>query len=215
MSWPAWRLYPFLAILFVAAFVSPLSSGARASVLISINKASQQMSVSVDGVQEYVWPVSTGKSGYATPSGSYQPLRMEADYYSKQWDDAPMPYSIFFTPRGHAIHGSYDTKHLGSPVSHGCIRIDPSNAAILFGLVESQGLANTKVSVVGADPVHSKTAPKRAKRLTAPPPVEPQWDDQYVEPMWDDQYYGEYDPPPPPWFNEQTGLFRPGWDFGG
>ena len=215
MSLVAWRSCTFLNVAFLVWALLVPPNSASANVAITINKASQRMSVSVDGVQEYVWPVSTGKSGYSTPSGSYRPFRMEVDYYSKEWDDAPMPYSIFFTPQGHAIHGSYDIKHLGSPVSHGCIRIDPSNAATLFGLVEAQGLANTTVTVVGADPGRSQKAPKRPRRVTPPSFVEPQWDDQYFGPQWDDQYYGEYAPVPPPWFYDQPDYFTPGWDFGG
>jgi lipoprotein-anchoring transpeptidase ErfK/SrfK len=59
-----------------------------------------------------------------------------------------MPNSIFFTQRGHAIHGSFD-KRLGKPVSHGCVRLSAGNAAKLYSLVESQGVANTKVLVSG------------------------------------------------------------------
>src|SRR5215831_1103734 len=102
--------------------------GAKANVLITVDKSLQQMTVSVNGARRYTWPVSTGRAGYATPSGSYAPFRMEVDHFSKEWDDAPMPNSIFFTPKGHAIHGSFDTKHLGSAASHGCVRLAPKNA---------------------------------------------------------------------------------------
>ena len=88
------------------------------------------------------------KFSFANPDGSYTALRMEKDYASKEWDDAPMPNSIFFTQRGHAIHGSFD-KRLGRPVSHGCVRLKPGNAAKLFSLVERTGLAHTKVIVSG------------------------------------------------------------------
>src|SRR5919198_1443143 len=124
-------------------------AAAHASVLIKIDKSSQHMTVTVDGVKRYSWPVSTGRSGYATPSGTYTPFRMEEDHYSKEWDDAPMPHSIFFTKIGHAIHGSYEVKHLGRPASHGCVRLAPQNAATLFALVKAQGLGNTKVVLTG------------------------------------------------------------------
>lgn len=120
-----------------------------ANVLISINKSSQKMTVSIDGEKTYVWPVSTGVSGYTTPSGSYQPFRMERDHFSKEWDDAPMPYSIFFTPQGHAIHGSPYTKRLGTRASHGCVRLAPNNAATLFALVKKNGMKNTRVVLKG------------------------------------------------------------------
>ena len=70
----------------------------------------------------YDWPVSTGQRGYDTPAGVFKPFRMEKDHFSREWDEAPMPYSIFFTMDGHAIHGSFDIKRLGRPASHGCVR---------------------------------------------------------------------------------------------
>jgi lipoprotein-anchoring transpeptidase ErfK/SrfK len=124
---------------------------AVADVVITIDKSAQRMTVAVDGAKRWTWPVSTGARGYDTPSGSYTTFRMEKDYSSKEWDDAPMPYSIFFTKRGHAIHGSYDTKRLGRPVSHGCVRLHPANAAKLYALVESRGVATAKVVVTGWD----------------------------------------------------------------
>ena len=82
---------------------------ARAEILIKVDKSTQRMTVVRHGATVYSWPVSTGRAAYATPSGSYTAFRMEADHYSKEWDDAPMPHSIFFTKIGHAFHGSYDT----------------------------------------------------------------------------------------------------------
>ncbi len=76
---------------------------------------------------------------------------MEAEHYSKEWDDAPMRHSIFFTKMGHAIHGSYETKNIGSPVSHGCVRLSPAHAATLFAMVKADGVANTKVVVTGSE----------------------------------------------------------------
>ena len=119
----------------------------KPAVVITINKASQKMSVEVNGRTEYRWPVSTGAKGYDTPSGSFRPFRMEAEHYSKEWDDAPMPHSIFFTGRGHAVHGSYHIKSLGRRASHGCVRLHPDNAAKLFALVQKHGMSNTQVVV--------------------------------------------------------------------
>jgi len=87
---------------------------------------------------------------------------MEVEHYSEEWDDAPMPHSIFFTAAGHAIHGSNATRHLGSPASHGCIRISASNAAKLFALVKAEGMSATRVVVTGSEP--ARTA-QRARSL--------------------------------------------------
>jgi hypothetical protein len=139
----------WFAALSLAAFISGAGAEAAESVQISINKLSQKMTVTVNGVEKYVWLVSTGARGYSTPSGSYTPFRMEPDHYSKEWDDAPMPHSIFFTPAGHAIHGSPHTKRLGTRASHGCVRLAPNNAARLFALVQKAGMRNTRVIVKG------------------------------------------------------------------
>ena len=72
-------------------------------------------------------------------------------HYSREWDNAGMPHSIFFSSRGHAIHGS-DHPGLGTPASHGCVRLSLGNAATLFALVSARGVSNTKVVVRGPDP---------------------------------------------------------------
>jgi lipoprotein-anchoring transpeptidase ErfK/SrfK len=120
-------------------------------VLISIDTWTQQMTVFVDGAPRHQWVVSTGADGYATPAGSFRPFRMEAEHYSREWDNAPMPYSIFFTDAGHAIHGTPHVKSLGAPMSHGCVRLAPKNAAKLFALVQAQGLEETRVEIIGSD----------------------------------------------------------------
>ena len=141
------------------------------TVLISIDKASQTMTVSLDGVQQYEWPVSTGLRGYTTPSGTYTARSMNKIWYSRQWDNAPMPHAVFFTRDGHAIHGTLEVKRLGKPASHGCVRLSPENAATLFALVEKTGVKNTQVVLAGSTPggegkVANKTRAKSLARGT-------------------------------------------------
>lgn len=133
----------------VAASIFMAMTTAKAAVLITIDKSAQSMAVSVDGVQRWNWPVSTGRRGYDTPSGSYRPFRMEATHFSREWDSAPMPHSIFFTRIGHAIHGTYESAYLGSAVSHGCVRLSTENATQLYDLVKAEGISNTRVVVTG------------------------------------------------------------------
>ncbi len=140
------------ASLFAAVFALPLATPSLANVVIAIDKSTQTMSVSVDGTERYNWPVSTGRPGYETPSGTFKANRMDADHYSQEWDNAPMPHTIFFDMRGHAVHGFFDVKHLGLPVSHGCVRLAPPNATILFDLVKAEGMANTSVVISGRTP---------------------------------------------------------------
>jgi hypothetical protein len=128
------------------------TSPVPATILINIDKTKQRMTVSLDGVERYNWPVSTGMTRYSTPSGTYTALSMNEIWYSKEWDNAPMPHAIFFMKDGHAIHGSYEVKNLGKPASHGCVRIAPQNAATLYTLVAKTGLENTQVVLAGLTP---------------------------------------------------------------
>jgi lipoprotein-anchoring transpeptidase ErfK/SrfK len=155
------KVRSLVPVLFALALLG-IASPAAAGILIAIDKGSQRMAVTVDGVKKWVWPVSTGGRGYTTPSGTYIPFRLEKDHFSEEWDDAPMPHSIFFTYEGHAIHGSMHTARLGSPVSHGCVRLAPENAAVLYELVERRGLGNTRV-------VLSDSMPTAAGRPEPPP----------------------------------------------
>jgi hypothetical protein len=157
------RLLPLL-VATIAALVLSAASAARADLLISINKSAQQMTVTVDGNPLYVWPVSTGAPGYDTPSGAFKPFRMEVDHFSREWDDAPMPHSIFFTQQGHAIHGSGHRKAIGTPASHGCVRLEPKNASILFALVKHEHMSNTRVVLTGETPVSGGVAVARRDR---------------------------------------------------
>ena len=124
-----------LAVTLLALVLAgAMSRPALAKILILIDKPSQTMTVSVDGAVHYRWHVSTGATGFSTPAGTYTPFRMEAMHYSQEWDNAGMPHSIFFTSRGHAVHGS-DHPGLGTPVSHGCVRLTLRNASTLYQLV--------------------------------------------------------------------------------
>jgi lipoprotein-anchoring transpeptidase ErfK/SrfK len=140
---------------------------AAPEILIVVSKPTQTMTVTVDGQVRYRWRVSTGATQYSTPAGSYTPFRMERMHYSQEWDNAGMPHAIFFTRRGHSIHGS-DNPGLGTAVSHGCVRLTLPHAATLYQLVSSVGMAKTKVVVSGSDP-------PGYRRATMPPrqPVGP------------------------------------------
>src|SRR5262245_37742850 len=141
---------------FLIAFTAMVlftGTAAQAKVAITVDKDNQRMTVAVDGVERYRWPVSTGLPSYETPNGSFRTFRMEADHYSKEFDDAPMPHSIFFTKIGHAIHGTDSAGKLGSPASHGCVRLSRANAATLYALVQDQGVLNTTVTLTGSSQV--------------------------------------------------------------
>ena len=171
---------------FAAALV--LASPARADLVITVDKSAQQMTVADDGTVLYTWPVSTGMADYDTPTGEFKPFRMERDHFSREWDDAPMPYSIFFTQEGHAIHGSYDVKHLGRPASHGCVRLSHPHAATLFSLVQQEGISNTRVVLTGEIPDAESHRYDKSRTLeigslypTTPNVGSPEWKQEQAE----------------------------------
>jgi hypothetical protein len=114
-----------------------------------------------------------------------------------------MPFSIFFTEKGHAIHGSYD-KRIGRPASHGCVRLSPANAEALYKLVEQEGVLNTTVVLTGTIP---SAAPAVARRRVLPRPEELESaQPQYVQPRYAQPYQRQpqyYDQAPPGYYYAQ------------
>lgn len=129
------------AVIFGLA-LTPASAG----VVVQIDKSSQRMSVSIDGMMRHTWPVSTGRGGYGTPSGTFRPQMMARRWYSRKYYNSPMPHSIFFY-HGFAIHGTNDLGRLGGPASHGCVRLHPANAATLYAVVERNGRGSTRIEI--------------------------------------------------------------------
>jgi L,D-transpeptidase-like protein len=154
-------------LIAVASLALFASHAAQASVAITVDKNNQMMTVAVDGVERYHWPVSTGIPSYETPNGSFRTFRMEEDHYSKEFDDAPMPHSIFFTKIGHAIHGTDSEARLGTPASHGCVRLSRANATTLYALVQEQGVLNTTVTLTGSSQIALARNPRRATTAVA------------------------------------------------
>jgi lipoprotein-anchoring transpeptidase ErfK/SrfK len=133
---------PGLACMAVLASIAT----ARAGVDVRIQIGTQTATVAVDGATIATWPVSTARSGYRTPRGSFRPYLLERMHYSSIYDNSPMPYSTFFYG-GFAIHGTLETRNLGRPVSHGCIRLSPVNARTLYDLIRSRGLGSTSIVI--------------------------------------------------------------------
>jgi len=134
---------------YAYAFAAVLATAVPASastILAKVDISDQTMHVFVDGWERYTWPVSTAKRGYITPTGDYHALRLAEMWYSRKYDNSPMPHSIFFLG-GYAIHGTEYVKRLGTPASHGCVRLHPDNAAVLFDLVKENGTANMDIQI--------------------------------------------------------------------
>jgi hypothetical protein len=139
------RLLVAVAAVVLCVSLTPASAG----VVVTVDKTAQHLTVRVDGMTRYSWPVSTARWGYRTPVGTYRPERLERQWYSRKYDWSPMPHSIFFSG-GYAIHGSNEVSRLGSPASHGCIRLAPANAATLFALVKAN-YNDTRIVITGGD----------------------------------------------------------------
>ena len=136
---------PFVAFAF-AVVLSGIPAHAS-TIVAKVDISDQRMQVFINGWPRYSWAVSTARSGYRTPVGTYNAVRMEKMWYSRKYDMSPMPHSIFFKG-GYAIHGTNYLKRLGTPASHGCVRLHPDNAAQLYSLVRENGMANTQILVV-------------------------------------------------------------------
>lgn len=141
-----------------ACVVLGLAGQARAEVTVTISKSQQKMAVAIDGTEAYRWPISTGRRGFETPTGKFKFFRLERHWYSRQYELTPMPWSSFFF-RGYAVHGTMEASNLGKAASHGCVRLRPDNAALLFALVRKHGFNKTRV-VVNDAPLPG-TAPTR------------------------------------------------------
>jgi lipoprotein-anchoring transpeptidase ErfK/SrfK len=132
----------------VAAHFISSSAADRVSaeVLVQIDRSAQTMEVTVNGFSRYNWPVSTGRPSLPTPPGTFHPHMLARSWFSSKYENSPMPHSIFFHG-GYAIHGTYETAYLGRAVSHGCVRLMPENATVLFGLVQQEGMGATTIMV--------------------------------------------------------------------
>jgi hypothetical protein len=132
-----------------AGLIGFLPAGSPAAAAnVSIDLSTQRLHVESAGGARYDWPISSAREGYVTPTGSFQAERFAEVYHSKKYDNAPMPHAIFFY-YGFAIHGTNEVRHLGSPASHGCVRLAPQNATKLFQLMRAEG---GTITVSGSPP---------------------------------------------------------------
>lgn len=133
-----------LAVLLALILLPGAALAERVVARVSIS--TQTMKVYHEGRLLYTWPVSTARSGKITPTGVYQPEFLSRNHRSSRYNNAPMPFAIFYD--GHyAIHGTDQVKRLGRPASAGCVRLHPDNAKILFNMVKWEGMENMKVMI--------------------------------------------------------------------
>ncbi len=124
---------------------SPIAAQA-ATLVANISIGKQMMTVSENGFVKYRWKVSTARNGYVTPTGSWSAKWLSRDHRSRKYDNAPMPFAVFFNG-GYAVHATFDLKRLGrlslawlrSPASRQCRPVLLAGAASHF--------ANTRVVI--------------------------------------------------------------------
>ena len=137
--------FQIAVILLLGQFVSP----AKAKIMIFVDIDNQRMKVTNNNGQTFWWTVSSGRDGFETPTGSFSVQRLDANHFSDEYDQAPMPYAIFFH-EGFAIHGTYQGG-LGRPLSHGCVRLAVPNARLLYSWVEQYGASIDISGTASAD----------------------------------------------------------------
>lgn len=153
-----------MAVLIASAFLALFAAKAEAAVSVHIDQSSQRMTVRANGETVGVWAVSTARIGARTPNGNYRPYMLSRNHRSSIYNNAPMPYSVFF--RGnYAIHGTNQVSRLGRPASAGCIRLHPSNARTLFELVQRHGMRNVSISITGATGGYAVAQAPRRQRV--------------------------------------------------
>ena len=130
------------------------------TLVAKIDLSSQTMTLHYSGRRQETWKISSGREGYATPRGTYRPQWTARMWYSRKYDNAPMPHAVFFVG-GVAVHGTQSTSLLGVPASHGCVRLSPSHASRFYALVHRHGLTKTRIEVIGRTPA-SRVAKHRA-----------------------------------------------------
>ena len=134
------------AIAFATMLFGMSDIASAAGLVARVDLAAQTMTVEKHGQVIYRWKVSTARKGYVTPRGTWRPTRMHKMWYSRKYDNSPLPYSVFYHG-GYAIHGTNAVKNLGRPASHGCVRLAPSNAQKFYTLVREMGPGNTRIVV--------------------------------------------------------------------
>ena len=108
----------------------------RGPVTIVISLASQRAYAYRNGVPIGVSTVSTGAPGRETPTGVFVILQKAVTHKSNRYSNAPMPFMQRLTWKGIAMHAG---NLPGYPASHGCIRLPPGFAKLLFGIT-SRGM---------------------------------------------------------------------------
>ena len=140
-------------------------------LLLVVNLESQRLIAFRNGVPIGASSVSSGKTGYETPTGVFTILQKAKEHYSKTYDNAPMPNMQRLTWKGIALHAG---KLPGFPASHGCIRLPSKFSSLLFGATSvGMTVVITEVPIgpeLSAPPVLATAMPQTAAPSLASAP---------------------------------------------
>ncbi|HEX6660507.1 MAG TPA: L,D-transpeptidase family protein [Sphingomicrobium sp.] len=114
-------------------------------VLVYVDLTRQIATVYRNGFRIAVTTVSTGRPGFATPTGVFTILQRDANHHSSKYNDAPMPFTERLTWQGVALHAGGLP---GYPSSHGCVHLPLQFAKLLFGI---ESLGGTVIIAGGGD----------------------------------------------------------------
>lgn len=137
-------MYRLFALITLVAASVLTPARVHADVLAHVILSEQRLHLYVDGEKKDVWKISGGKHPGWTRTGTFRPYFLSRHHRSSLFRGAPMPYAVFYDSHW-AIHGTNAIKRLGRPASHGCVRLHPKHAAILFKLVQKRGKKNTVI----------------------------------------------------------------------
>jgi L,D-transpeptidase catalytic domain len=172
-----WGMPKNLLRIAVVLVLGPFVSTAKAKVMIQVDLDAQQMTVTKNNSETYVWKVSSGREGFETPTGLFSVQRLDANHFSDEYDQSPMPYSIFFS-QGLAIHGTYQGG-LGRPASHGCVRLSIPHAQMLYSWVEQYGasieIGGTAIEILDPDTNADIVTERRRTKKRSHRPSNPSW----------------------------------------
>jgi len=116
-------------------------------VVARVSITDQTVRVHPEGRLLHAWAVSTATAGKITPTAVHRPEGLSRHHKSRPCDNAPLSFAIC-RDGDHAIHGTARIGHLGKPASHGCVRLDPHDAEILFAMVKVAGMDGLRVKIV-------------------------------------------------------------------
>ena len=132
---------------FAILFAVQVGSASAGSVVAKVDVWDQLMRVYDNGKLIHTWKVSTARRSKVTPRGTCSAKALSRHHKSSLYNNAPMPHSILLRGGDYAIHGTNQIGKLGRPASVGCIKLHPSNAAILFKMTQNVATNNMRVVV--------------------------------------------------------------------